>query len=328
MLRREVSMSLLRKPMRRVQGVKILAYGVDGSGKSVFGLSFPEVAVLDSESKVGVYEGDPEFGQNIVAVADTSNYYDTLDVIEEVIKNDLCKTLMIDSETYIKEAMEVAAMETEEERAKKKGGNIDDQTVSMRGYGKIKLNSNRMRLLKAQASAKGINIISTAHKEDVLQKVGSENVKIGEKPVLRKNAQHDYDVILRFFKERDMATGRVKYCAEVEKDTTRVLNVGQVVENASYDLFRQYFESRQGLGKADTRYDKNIEKDMETMKNEDKNHDDLVEEFVTLFKDMKAKSPEKAAVIPTLLKEHGIDSYKKPEHFEALQSVVAKMKQM
>ena len=118
MLRREVSMSLLRKPMRRVQGVKILAYGVDGSGKSVFGLSFPEVAVLDSESKVGVYEGDPEFGQNIVAVADTSNYYDTLDVIEEVIKNDLCKTLMIDSETYIKEAMEVAAMETEEERAK------------------------------------------------------------------------------------------------------------------------------------------------------------------------------------------------------------------
>ena len=43
---------------------------------------------------------------------------------------------------------------------------------------------------------------------------------------------------------------------------------------------------------------------------------------------MKAKSPEKAAVIPTLLKEHGIDSYKKPEHFEALQSVVAKMKQM
>ena len=41
-------MSLLRKPMKRVQGVKILCYGVDGSGKSVFGLSFPQVAVLDS----------------------------------------------------------------------------------------------------------------------------------------------------------------------------------------------------------------------------------------------------------------------------------------
>ena len=53
-------MSLLRKPMKRVQGVKILCYGVDGSGKSVFGLSFPQVAVLDSESKVGVYEGDPD----------------------------------------------------------------------------------------------------------------------------------------------------------------------------------------------------------------------------------------------------------------------------
>ncbi len=321
-------MSILRKPMKRVQGVKLLCYGIDGSGKSVFGLSFPKVAVLDSESKVGVYEGDPEFGKNIVAVADTSNYYDTLDVIEEVIKEDLCQTLMIDSETYIKEALEVAAMETEEERARKKGGNIDDQTVSMRGYGKIKLNSNRLRLLKAQASAKGINIISTAHKEDIMQKVGQENVKVGEKPVLRKNAQHDYDVILRFYKERDIATGRIKYCAEVEKDTTRVLKVGQIVENPSYELFKQYFESRKGLDMVNTKYDKSIQKDMETMKSEDKNHDELVEEFVTLFKEMKAKAPEKAATIPTLLKEHGIDSYKKPEHFEALSVVVSKMKEM
>lgn len=185
-----------------------------------------------------------------------------------------------------------------------------------------------MRLLKAQASAKGINIISTAHKEDILQKVGSENVKVGEKPVLRKNAQHDYDVILRFYKERDMATGRVKYCAEVEKDTTRVLKVGQIVENASYELFRDYFESRQGLGSVETKYDKSIDKDMETMKNEDKNHEELVEEFVALFKKMKVERPEIASTIPNLLKEHGIDSYKNVEHFEALTTVVAKMKQM
>ena len=43
------------------------------------------------------------------------------------------------------------------------------------------------------------------------------------------------------------------------------LSVGQIVENASYDLFREYFESRQGLGKAETKYDRNIEMDMETM---------------------------------------------------------------
>lgn len=320
--------SLLRKPQARVQGVKYLCYGVDGSGKSVFGLSFPEIAVIDSESKIGVYESDPEFGKNIVAVADTSNYYDTLDIIEEVINNDLCKTLMIDSETYIKEGMEVAAMETEEERARKKGGNIDDQTVSMRGYGKIKLNSNRMRLLKAQASAKGINIISTAHKEDIMQKVGSESVKVGEKPVLRKNSQHDYDVILRFYKEKDIATGRMKYLAEVEKDTTRVLKVGQIIENPSYELFESYFTSRQGLDKVEAAYDKNIENDMETMKTEDKDHESLVEEFVALFKEMKAKNPESATTIPALLKEHGIDSYKKPEHFDALKTVVEKMKNM
>lgn len=320
--------SLLRKPMKRQQGIKILAYGIDGSGKSVFGLSFPEVAIIDTESKVGVYEGDVVYGQNIVAVADTSNYYDTLEVIQEVIDNNLCKTLMIDSETYIKEGMEVAAMETEEERARKKGGNVDDSTVSQRGWGKIKLNSNRMRLLKAQASAKGINIISTAHKEDIMQKVGSENVKVGEKPVLRKNSQHDYDVILRFFKDKDLATGRIKYCAEVEKDTTRVLKVGQIIENVTYEVFQEYFESKKDLAKVQTTYDKSIEKDMTAMGTEAQNHDQLVEEFVALFKTLKEKDAGNAAIVSGLLKEHGIDSYKKPEHFEELQKVVDKMKDM
>ena len=64
------------------------------------------------------------------------------------------------------------------------------------------------------------------------------------------------------------------------------------------------------------------------MKNEDKNHEELVEEFVTLFKKMKVEKPEIASTIPSLLKEHGIDSYKNIEHFEALTTVVAKMKQM
>ena len=322
--------SLLRKPQSRKQGLKILAYGIDGSGKSVFGLGFPEVAIIDSESKVGVYEGN-ERGKNIVAVADTSNYYDTLDVIEEVIKNDLCKTLMIDSETYIKEGMEVACMEVEEERAKKKksDANIDDQTISMRGYGKIKLNSNRMRLLKAQASSKGITIISTAHKEDIMKKVSAtESIKIGEKPSLRKNSQHDYDIILRFYKEKDLATGKMKYLAEVEKDTTETLEVGSVIENPSYELFKDYIEKNDKLKSIETTYDENIDKNMETMQKEAEDFEDVEKEFTELFKALKTKDKNNVTVITNLLKEKGIDSYKNPEHFEKLKEVVAILKTM
>lgn len=320
--------NLLRKPQSRVQGLKFMFYGEPGAGKSILGLSFPDVAVLDSESKLGVYENDPEYGKNIVAVADTSNYYDTLDVIDEVIKNNLCKTLIIDSETYIYEGMQVACMELEEKRAEKKGGNVDDQTISMRGYGKIKLNSNRLRLLKAQASAKGITIISTAHKEDIMQKVGSDNVKVGEKPALRKNSEHDYDVILRLYKKKDLATGVMKYYAEVEKDTTRTLKIGQVVENPSYELFREYIEKNSGLKTVKTNYDKAIEKDMDAMAEETQNFDDLVKEFTDLFKKLKEANPSNTSMVSQMLKDKGIASYKDPACFEKLKEVVAKLKEM
>ena len=320
--------SLLRKPQARKQGAKILAYGVDGSGKSVFGLSFPQVAVIDTEAKVGVYENNPVYNKNLVAVADTSNYYDTLDVINEVISSNVCKTLMIDSETYIKEGLEVSCREVEEGRAAKKGGNIDDSTISQRGWGKVKLNSNRMRLLKAQASAKGITIISTAHKEDVMQKVGSEQVKVGEKPSLRKNAQHDYDIILRFFKERNMATGEIKFCAEVEKDTTCTLKVGTIVENPSYELFRKFIESTDKLQSIETKYGGAIENEIAKMTEEGKSFDDTVKEFVELFKGLKAKDEANTAKVQALLQEHGIKSYKDQETAGELAKVVAILRTM
>lgn len=321
-------MSLLRKPQARKQGLKILAYGIDGSGKSMFGLGFPSVAVIDSEAKVGVYEADPEIGKNIVAVADTTSYYDTLDVIKEVIKDDVCKTLQIDSETTIYDGMQVACMEVEEERARKKGGNVDDQTVSQRGYGKVKLNSARIRNLKAQASAKGITIISTAHKEDIMQKVGNDNVKVGEKPALRKNSQHDYDVILRFFKEKDLATGEIKYMAEVEKDTTRTLKVGQTIESPSYALFKDYIEKTNKLETINSSYDKSLDNNMDDMKKVAQEFDDVVKEFTELFKNLKVKDTSNTAKIQGILKEKGIDSYKNPEHFDKLIEVVAILKKM
>ena len=320
-------MSLLRKPQSRKQGLKILAYGIDGSGKSIFGLEFPKVAIIDSESKVGVYENKPR-GKNIVAIADTSNYYDSLEVVQECINTNACDTLMIDSETYIYEGMQVSCMEVEEERASNKKGNIDDQVVSQRGYGKIKLNSARLRLLKAQASAKGITIISTAHKEDIMQKVGNDNVKVGEKPSLRKNSQHDYDVILRFYKQKDLASGNMKYFAEVEKDTTETLKVGNVIENPSYDLFKEYIESKSQLQIVDTSYDKTISDNKNSMKQEAQSFEDTEKEFTELFKSLKTKDANNVAKIQQLLKDNGIDSYKKPEHFEKLKEVVTILKTM
>ena len=316
----------LRTPQARKQGLKILAYGEEGSGKSVFGLGFPKVAVIDAESKLGVYESDQEYGRNLVAVADTSNYYETNEVIKECVENKVCDTLLIDSETYIYEGVQVSCMEVEEARAKKKKSNIDDATIAQRGYGKIKLNAHRLKLIKAQASAKGITIISTAHKEDIMQKIGEENVKIGEKPALRKNSKHDFDVILRFYKGKDIGSGSMKYFAEVEKDATRNVQVGQIIENPTYELFRTYIEKNSNLKTINATYDKNIEQNMQSLQDEQQSFEEVLEEFQTLFKKLKSENLTKSARIPMLLKEKGVNSINNPEHIDAIKEIIAEMK--
>lgn len=322
--------SLLRKKATRKQGLKILTYGVDGSGKSVYGLSFPDVAALDAEAKMGVYENSEKYGKNLLALADTSSYYDALDVLREVIGGDVCKTLMIDSETYIYESMQVSAMEVEEARAIKNNNDPTDQVVSQRGYGKIKLNTARLRELKAQASTKGITLICTAHKEDVMQKVSkTESVKIGEKPSLRKNSQHEYDVILRFYKQKDIATGKMKYFAEVEKDTTETFAVGDIIENPTYEnTYKEYVEKSNAREEIKASYDKTISSTMATMNEESQSFESLVLEFETAFKALKEKDENNAVIVRQLLADKGIKSYKKPEYFDQLKEVIAEMKKL
>lgn len=321
--------SLLRKPQARKQGLKILAYGTDGTGKSVYGLGFPKVAILDAEAKMGVYESNSERNKNMVAIADSSNYYDCLNVVEEVIKSKGCSALMIDSETYIQDALKVASMETEEARAIKKGNDPTDQSVSQRGWGKISLNIARLRMLKAQASSDGITVISTAHKKDIMQKVGADTVKVGEKPNIRDGCTHEYDVILKFYKEKDLATGKLKYKAVVEKDTTETFEVGTIIENPCYETtYKDYLEKNGKLDTVKTSYETNLSDTISTLNDEAQNFEDLSNEFATLFKELKDKDAKNAVIVKKLLDDNKITSYKKPEFFEQLKVVVAQLKTM
>lgn len=318
-----------RKPQTRLQGLKILGYGEDGSGKSISTLTFPQSAIVDTESKLGVYENDPRFNKNIQGIADIINYYDVIDLAQQVVKSPKTyKTFVIDSETNLYEAMQVAVMEVEENRAKNNKKDVDDATVSQRGWGKIKLNNARLKNLKAQMSAQGTTIISIAHKKDVMKEINGKQVKIGEKPDLKEGSKHDYDVILRFFKERDIASGEYKFFAEVEKDTTQAFKIGTKIENFTYDCFKDYIEGNQKHKAIKANYDNAIESNMESMKKEQESFNDIKNEFVNLMKDLKEKNPENTSKVVELLKSHGIENYNKPEHFEQLKEVVKIMQSM
>lgn len=317
-----------RKPQKTLQGLKILGYGEDGAGKSLFGLSFPKIAIIDTEAKLGVYENNPTYNKNLVAVADSVNYYDVIELLEQVTKNvkDF-STFITDSETNLYEIMQVSAMEVEEERARKKGGNIDDSVVSMRGYGKIKLNNARLKNLKAQASANGVTIISLAHKDDIFQEVNGKQIKIGEKPALRKNSKHDYDVVLRFYKEKDVVTGEYKYMAEVEKDTTSTYKLGTRIENVTYENFKEYIEQNQQNEKVETNYDKSIQSNMDSMKKEQEDHEEIVKEFKSLYKELSGDDAKKKA-IAKLMKEKGVEKYNDPTLTAELKEIIEEMKKM
>jgi hypothetical protein len=219
-------------------------------------------------------------------------------------------------------------MEVEEERARKKGGNIDDQTISMRGHGKVKLNVIRLDDFIAQASAKGINVIAVAHKEDVKQKAGENWVKVGEKPDLRKNAEHTFDVVIRFYKEKDIISGEYKYCADVEKDTTNTYKLGTKLTDVTYDNFKEYIERSDKSKTIETNYDKSIESNMEGMKKEQEDHETIVKEFKDLYKTLVAKDEGNKAKIGQIMKVKGVEKYTDPSTTTKLKEVIEEMKKL
>jgi hypothetical protein len=318
-----------RKPASRKQGLKVLFYGENGSGKSWAALTFPDNAVVDSESKIGVNENNPKFKDNIVGIADTSNYYDALELMDDILKNPKqCKTFTVDSYTKIYNAIQVACMEVEEDRARKKGGNVDDQTISMRGHGKVKLNVIRFEDFIAQASAKGINIVAVAHKDDVKSKVGENWVKVGEKPSLKANAEHTFDVILRFYKEKDIVSGEYKYMAEVEKDTTNTYKLGSKLENVTYDNFKEYLQANDKKDVIETNYDKAIETNIESMKKEQEDHETIVKEFKALYSELVKKDDANKAKVAGLMKTKGVEKYNDPTLTAPLKEVIVEMKKL
>ncbi|AKO92021.1 hypothetical protein BEH_07845 [Priestia filamentosa] len=318
-----------RKPAARKQGLKILAYGENGAGKSLFTLSFPNNAIVDSESKIGVYENDPEYKDNIVGVADTANYYDVIKLSEQVVKNPTqFNTYTIDSYTNIYNGMQVSAMESEEERARKKKGNVDDATVSQRGWGKVKLNTIRFDSYIAQASAKGITVIAVAHKDDVMQDANGKAIKVGEKPSLRKNAEHTFDVIIRFYKEKDMVTQEWKFFAEVEKDTTKTYKLGTKLENVTYEAFKGYIERSSKAEGIETNYDKVIESTVSSMQEESANHDELVVEFKALYKELSAKDEALKGEVAKILKSKGAEKYNDPSLATNLKEAIEEIKKL
>jgi hypothetical protein len=214
--------------------------------------------------------------------------------------------------------MQVSSMEHEEKRARKKGGDVEDATISIKGWGKIKLINKRLQNLKIDLSSKGVHVVGISQMEDIKEKRGENFVKIGEKPAMAKGVEYDYDIILKLYTEKD-AKGNEVFKAIIEKDRTSVTKRGQIVESPSYDIWKDYVKQNSQLKERPTTFATDVDKDVKKLAIEEDQIGELIEQFKTkvklLNKDNQPKVMKKS-------KELGIDNPLKTNDVKGLTQLI------
>lgn len=306
-------MSFRKAGNKKVAG-KFLVSGDTGCGKSCFALTFPKIAAVDSENGMIHYEGKPiEIGgktyDNLQMVDNTSDIATLEEDLEAILDGEMegINTFAIDSETKFYNAMQIGAMTVEERRARKKGGDIDDATISQKQWGKIKMLNMKLQQAKIDLSAMGVHVVSIAQETEVKEKRGADMVVVGHKPDMHKSVKFDYDTILRMYKveEKD---GTERFFAKVLKDRTNVTKVGQVIENPTYDIWAAYFEGNDGKEALGSSYRAELDKTTNDMVEEDDKAAEIISEWKALLAKMKAADKtEETKKVTEKIKELKID---------------------
>lgn len=253
----------IEKPGTHKKGLKILVYGDTGTGKTSFALTFPKSLILDTEDGYEWYE-NTEKAKNMAGIVRSQSFDDLDDLLEQLDRDSSeYSTFVIDSETKIYENLQEALLDVEERRARKKHRDELDANISQRSWGKIKQISLRLQNEKIRLASQGVNIVSVSQAADVMENSGDTMVKVGEKPDMHKKAKYDYDIKLRLF----IKDG--KYYGEVEKDRTDTYSVGTVLENPSYDNWKERVEGKENQGTTkDVNFTESVDKSKKAYENE------------------------------------------------------------
>jgi hypothetical protein len=292
-----------RKPKKNKIGGKFLVMGFEGSGKSYFGLTFPNSACVDSECGLAFYEDeDVVIGgksyNNMKEINTTANLDELEESLDSIIEGDMegIDTLVIDSETKFYISMDIASSEVEEKKAKQKGKEVDTRAK----WGRVKQISAKLQQAKISASAKGVNVVSVAQAKEIKEE--KTDKVIGYKPDCHASLPFDYDVILRFYKTEE--NGVVRFFAEVRKDRTNTTKIGQIIENATYDIWKDKLEGRKGTELESTNYSADIKKSVNSVMAEAELQEELAK---TIIDKMKKAGKENSPAIMEKIKELGLD---------------------
>jgi hypothetical protein len=273
-------MGLFQKPQKEKRGVKILVYGNSGVGKSWFALTFPRCAVIDTEDGTVHYVDNPNMALRLVTTS-AKEIEDAIDELSRQYFNDI-DTVVLDSETKMYENLQHSGLVVVERRARENGRNPFSEGLSQREWGKIKLVHKRINAKLINLAAKGKNVVVTAHLSEEKTHVGDEWVKVGEKYDGVKGLDFDFDIVIKLVYDKEQN----RRYAVVEKDRTRLYNIGDEIDNPSFDNWKAIFEESANAPVGDIDLNKGVEQDTTQF-------DDV--ELENLITEIKAVANEKAS---------------------------------
>lgn len=234
--------------------MKVLAYGFEGTGKTLFALSFPDIILIDTEAGSTFYLGGKE-GENVKGVLRTQGYKKYEDALSEVARDwDKLEmqTLVTDSVTKLRQNLSDTVINVDVKR-NKRNGMADaelNSNLSMRSWGKIGEISKRHQNIKIDLS-NNVNIVDIAQAKEI--KDDNQQV-IDIRPDMDKSSPYDYDLKLFLFTKKD-SDGTTKFYARVDKDRTKKYKTGEIIENPSFALWSNT------LGDSDNRVETNYSDD-------------------------------------------------------------------
>ena len=280
-------------------GGKVLVFGKQGTGKSTFVGTFPNINLVDTEDGQTYYLGKNKNIKGVMRTVSEKEVQETLDELndEETLKT--FDTIVIDSGTKLYENMQSAAYEVAESRARKqrsKGVDIDldDINISQRDWGHIKRWNQQLATSYILFSEMGKWCVVTAHQKDEMRDatkaekkaLGVDKIKIGEIPDLAKKAEHDFDIVIQTFTE-ETDEGEPVYKAKILKDRTGVTKRGDILENITFDIWKDNWEETKKYGvKTAINLNESVGKDVKAMTAEINTAEDIVAEWKPIMKSL------------------------------------------
>lgn len=302
-------------------GGKVLVFGKQGTGKSTFVGTFPNINLVDTEDGQTYYLGKNKNIKGVMRTVSEKEVQETLDELndEETLKT--FDTIVIDSGTKLYENMQSAAYEVAESRARKqrnKGADIDldDINISQRDWGHIKRWNQQLATSYILFSEMGKWCVVTAHQKDEMRDatkaekkaLGVDKIKIGEVPDLAKKAEHDFDIVIQTFTE-ETDEGETVYKAKILKDRTGVTKRGDILENITFDIWKDNWEETKKYGvKTAINLNESVEKDVKAMTAEINAAEDIVAEWKPIMKSLSEGGNSTAVKqINAFIKDKGIN---------------------